>query len=148
MLAGSVACANCIVMVSDDQHVGHHHGRLWHTGKSVKQLEATLNMEPRYWVAHICAAKSYEQQDQYTEALAACAKACKFSGGNTEALSLAGYVHAVRGERAEAEGKIQQMLQLKTKRFVPPYNLALVLQIVARVGFSRFRKASSSQRQF
>jgi tetratricopeptide (TPR) repeat protein len=146
-------------------------------------------MEPRYWVAHICAAKSYEQQGQYTEALAACAKAWEFSGGNTEALSLAGHVHAVRGERAEAEGKIQQMLQLKTKRFVPPYNLALVFaglqeteaalswlelafadrdvhmtflldhkwkvlgrnermqQIVARVGFSRFRKDSSSQRQ-
>ena len=102
---------------------------LYHAGQleaSVQQFRATLDMEWRFWIAHICLAKSYEQQGMYSEALAACDAAGEFSGGNSEALSLAGYVHAVSGERARAEAKIQQLLEQKAKRYVPPYSVALV----------------------
>jgi TolB-like protein len=106
------------------------HGQfLYHAGQleeSIQQFRATLDMEWRFWIAHICLAKSYEQQGMYSEALAACDAAWEFSGGNSEALSLAGYVHAVSGERAEAEAKIQQLLEQEAKRYVPPYSVALV----------------------
>jgi TolB-like protein/Flp pilus assembly protein TadD len=94
--------------------------------QSVRQLQTTLDMEPRFWVAHVCLAKTHEQLGMYTEALAACDKAWEFSGGNTEALSLAGYIHAVLRAKDNAEAKIQQMLALKGERYVPAYNLALV----------------------
>ncbi len=93
---------------------------------SVRQLHSTLELEPRFWVAHICLAKSYEQLGMYNEALAACDEAWKFSSGNSEALSLGGYVHAAAGDKANAEQKIQQLNQERAKRYVPPYNLALV----------------------
>jgi TolB-like protein/Flp pilus assembly protein TadD len=102
---------------------------LYHAGQleaSIEQFRATLDMEWRFWIAHICLAKSYEQQGMYSEALAACDAAWEFSGGNSEALSLAGYVHAVSGEKAKAEAKVQQLLQQKAKRYVPPYSVALV----------------------
>jgi TolB-like protein/Flp pilus assembly protein TadD len=102
---------------------------LYHAGQlqqSVQQLQATLDMESRFWVAHICLAKTYEQLGMYSEALAACENAWEFSGGNTEALSLAGYIHAVLGEKDEADARIQQMLELKRERYVPAYNPALV----------------------
>jgi len=47
-------------------------------------------------------------------------------GGNSEAVSLAGYVHAVSGERGKAQGKLQELVEEKRKAYVPPYNLALV----------------------
>jgi hypothetical protein len=50
----------------------------------------------------------------------------EYSGGNSEALSIAGYVHAVSGNRTEAEAKIHTMLERKRQRYVPPYNVALV----------------------
>jgi TolB-like protein/Flp pilus assembly protein TadD len=102
---------------------------LYHAGKdleAVEQFRATLDMEPRFWVGQICAAKVYEKVRMYSEALAACDHAWEYSSGSTEALSLAGYVHAVSGDRAKAEAKIDQMLELKTQRYVPSYNLALV----------------------
>jgi TolB-like protein/Tfp pilus assembly protein PilF len=102
---------------------------LYHAGQletSIQQFRATLDMEWRFWIAHICLAKSYEQQRMYSEALAACDAAWEFSGGNSEALSLAGYIHAVSGERAKAEAKIQQLLEQKAKRYVPSYSVALV----------------------
>jgi len=102
---------------------------LYHAGKdleAVEQFRATLDMEPRFWVGRICAAKVYEKMRMYSEALAACDYAWKYSSGNTEALSLAGYVHAVSDDRAKAEAKVDQMLELKRQRYVPSYNLALV----------------------
>lgn len=102
---------------------------LYHAGRvddAIHQLQATLEMESRFWIAHICLAKAYEQKGMYPEALEACENAWNFSGGNTEALSVAGYVHAAAGEKLKAEGKIHEMLERRKERYVPPYNLALV----------------------
>ena len=102
---------------------------LYHAGRnseSIEQFKMTLGMEPRFWVGQICAAKVYEKVGMYSEALAACDRAWEFSGGNTEALSLAGYVHAVSGNKAKAETTFHRMLELKRERYVPPYNIALV----------------------
>ena len=102
---------------------------LYHAGQnseSIEQFKVTLGMEPRFWVGQICAAKVYEKVGMYSEALIACDRALEFSGGNTEALSIAGYVHAVSGNKAKAEAIIHQMLELKRERYVPPYNVALV----------------------
>ena len=110
--------------------LGAIHGQfLYHAGRnseSIEQFKATLGMEPRFWVGQICAAKVYENVGMYSEALSACDQAWEFSRGNTEALSLAGYVHAVTGHRAKAEAAIDQMLELRKQRYVPPYNIGLV----------------------
>jgi tetratricopeptide (TPR) repeat protein len=94
--------------------------------EAVEQFNAILEMEPRFWVGQICAAKVYEKLQMYSEALAACDQAWEFSSGNTEAPSLAGYVHAVTGDTTQAEAKIHQMLELRKQRYVPSYNIALV----------------------
>jgi tetratricopeptide (TPR) repeat protein len=70
---------------------------------SIQQFRATLDMDGASGSRTSAWRKSYEQQGMYGEALAACDAAWEFSGGNSEALSLAGYVHAVSGERAKAE---------------------------------------------
>jgi TolB-like protein/Flp pilus assembly protein TadD len=102
---------------------------LYHAGRdleSVEQFKATLGMESRFWIGQICAAKIYVKLGMHSEALAACDLAWQFSGGNSEALSLAGYVHAVAGDRAKAEEYIHQMLKRRKERYVPPYNVSLV----------------------
>lgn len=101
---------------------------LYHAGRhseAIEQFKITLGMEPRFWVGQVCAAKVYEKVGMYSEALAACEHAWEFSGGNTEARSIAGYVHAVSGDRVKAEATIHEMLELKKQRYVPPYNIAL-----------------------
>jgi TolB-like protein len=106
------------------------HGQfLYHAGRdadAVEQLLKTLELEPRFWVAQICLAKAYERLGRHAEALEYCRQAWASSGGSTEALSIAGYVHAVSGERAAAEEKIRELLARREKQYVPPYNIALV----------------------
>lgn len=102
---------------------------LYHAGRdaeSVEQLRKTLELESRFWVTQICLAKTYERLGRHAEALECCRNAWAASGGNSEALSIAGYVHAVSGKRAEAEHKIHELLARAKERYVPPYNIALV----------------------
>jgi tetratricopeptide (TPR) repeat protein len=102
---------------------------LYHAGRdadSLEQLRATLELDSHFWVAHICMAKTYERQGRYVEALESCENAWRYSGGNTEALSIAGYVYAKMGDRGAAQAKIAEMLQRRKERYVPPYNIALV----------------------
>src|ERR1019366_8396368 len=92
---------------------------LYHAGRdseAIEQFNETLGMESRFWVGQICVAKVYEKQGMYSEALVACNHALEFSGGNSEALSLAGYVHALSGDRPKAEGSIHEMLERRKER--------------------------------
>ncbi len=102
---------------------------LYHAGRdaeALEQLKATLELEARFWVAHICMAKVYEKLGRYEAALECCTNGRRFSGTNTEAVSIAGYVSAVSGERARAETALHDLLQWRSERYVPPYNIALV----------------------
>ena len=102
---------------------------LYHAGRdqeAIEQFKMILGMDARFWIGQICAAKVYEKLGMYREALAACERAWEFSGGNTEALSIAGYVEAVSGDRANAEATLHKMMEFRKERYVPPYNIALV----------------------
>lgn len=94
--------------------------------ESVEQLRKTLDLEPRFWVAQVCLAKTYGRLGRYGEALECCRNAAALSGGNTEPLSIAGHVHALSGERTEAEGQLHELLAQRKERYVPPYNIALI----------------------
>lgn len=96
------------------------------TEESLQQFRTTLEMEPRFWVAQICLAKACEKLGRYEEGLECCERAWQFSGGNSEALSLAGYIHAAAGQRKSAESKLHEMMTRRTEHYVPPYNVALV----------------------
>src|SRR5205807_1331798 len=113
---------------------------LYHAGRnleSVEQFNTTLGMEPRFWIGQICAAKVYEKLGMYSEALAACDLAGQFSGGNSEALSIAGYVHAVSGDRGT--GGLREVVEQCLSQ--PSVRLLFV-------SGNRARKASSESERF
>lgn len=94
--------------------------------ESVEYLQKELEVEPDFWISQINLGKAYERQGRYQEALAAFEEAKKASGGTTEAESLTGYTYAVSGHRKEAEQALQELRTLSRKKYVPPYNVALV----------------------
>ena len=89
-------------------------------------LGKALELDPNFWVAHINLANVYQQQERFDEALAAAEKAREFSGGNTQALSLAAYACAALDRGSEAEQILAQLQALKMHQYVPPYNVAIV----------------------
>jgi hypothetical protein len=58
--------------------------------------------------------------------LDAFAIAARFSGDNSKALALSGYVLATTGHRDKARDVLNTLEQLSRKRYVPPFAQALV----------------------
>ncbi|MEP7149764.1 MAG: tetratricopeptide repeat protein [Acidobacteriota bacterium] len=101
----------------------HYAGR---DAEAVERLNKTFEIDPNFWIARLMLARIYVGQSRFEDALAELERARAASGGNTEAISLTGYVYAKTGRRDEAMKTIEQLRQRKTDSFAPSYNLAMV----------------------
>jgi len=91
-----------------------------------EKLLAALELEPNFWVALLSLGKVSVAQGRYEEAVAQLTKAKHVSGGSAQPMSMLGYTSAVMGEREKAEEILQELQSLAGRRYVPPYNFALV----------------------
>ncbi len=94
--------------------------------EAVAGFHNAVELAPRFWVAHVNFAKVYEQTGEYDRAIAELELARTFSDGNTEPISLLGYVWAKSGRLAEAENVLAELLTLARQKYVPPVNIAVV----------------------
>ncbi|MGA7906981.1 MAG: winged helix-turn-helix domain-containing protein [Candidatus Sulfotelmatobacter sp.] len=85
-----------------------------------------IELAPNFWIARLTLAKIYEQTRQPRLAIAELEMARRFSEGNTEPVSLLGYVMATTGKTSQAEGLFSELCTLSKQRYVPPVNLALL----------------------
>lgn len=101
----------------------------YHAGlyeEAISMLERTQELAPDFWVAYIVFAKIYQQQGKLVEARTAAEKGAKASVGNTEALSLLGYIDGTAGRQNDAEQVLVELQQVAAHRYVPAYNFAVV----------------------
>ena len=94
--------------------------------EALPEFHNALELDPNFWVAYVNLAKAYERLGQYDDALAALENAHVLSGGITEGIGLSGYILAVSGQREKARGVLAKLHDLTAKKYVAPYNLALV----------------------
>jgi Flp pilus assembly protein TadD len=66
------------------------------------------------------------QKGDYPKALAAFTKAKELSRGNSETISMIGYVSARAGDAGKARGALDELKSLSAQHYVPPYNVAAV----------------------
>jgi len=91
-----------------------------------EKLRDALALEPNFWIALLSIAKVYVAQGRHEEAIAELTKARQLSGGSAQPLSMLGYTFAVIGNRKGALEVLDELGTLAGKRYVPPYNSALV----------------------
>ena len=94
--------------------------------EAVAEFHNAVELAPRFWVAHVNFAKVYEQTGEYGRAIAELELARTFSDGNTEPISLLGYVWAKSGRLTEAENVLAELLTLARQKYVPPVNIAVL----------------------
>lgn len=94
--------------------------------EAINQLNKTLEIEPDFWIAHIMLARIYIKQKKFNEAVAEAKKAGEFSGGNSEAVSLASYALAKTEKHSEAQAMLEGLKFKSNQQYVPAYNLAMV----------------------
>ncbi len=105
---------------------GHllYHARQY--DQALGHLTNALALNAELWVLHTWRGRICERKGMIVEAAREFQKAFDLSGGNTEQISLKGYIQAALGNRAEAEQAIGLLTSLSAQRYVPPYNIAMV----------------------
>ncbi len=90
------------------------------------RLQKALELDPNFWIAHLFLGKIYLQEGKYPEALAEFGKAREFSRGNSEAISMIGYVWTLAGNAGKARGVLEELKSLSAQHYTPPHSVAVV----------------------
>lgn len=100
--------------------------------EAIDRLNRTFEIEPNFWVARVNLAKIYIHQRRFAEAIVELERAREFSKGNSETISLLGYALAQSGRVNEAERELAELQELAKMKYVPPYNIAMLLNGLGR----------------
>jgi hypothetical protein len=101
---------------------------LYHAGRhseARRQVNATLEPAPGFWIARLQAGMSQLQDGRRDEALASFEAACQ-SGAPWTPLALIGYTRAVSGQAAAARLVLGELTAARRSSYVPPYRTATV----------------------
>jgi tetratricopeptide (TPR) repeat protein len=93
---------------------------------AVQFAQQATTIDPEFWIGYIQLAQVYEQLGNTDLALSALNDAGRFSGGNSKAIALRGYICAKVGKTKEAHEVLSTLEAVSRERYVPPYATALV----------------------
>jgi serine/threonine protein kinase/Flp pilus assembly protein TadD len=95
-------------------------------GAAITQLEATLELDPNYILAHFVLGQAYTQRGRLADGTAQLRRAAELSGRLPPVLSSLGYSYAVAGETEQAHAILQELIATSAKKYVSAYDLALI----------------------
>jgi serine/threonine protein kinase/tetratricopeptide (TPR) repeat protein len=93
---------------------------------AIKQLQATLELDPDYILAHFALGQAYTQRNKYREAIAELQTAASLSGRLPPILAALGYAYALAGEIDQAQHLLTELIESSSVKYVSAYDLALV----------------------
>jgi len=86
----------------------------------------TLEMDPVFLASRINLGRVYEQLGMFGEAEAEFLKARSATGESIDALAALGHTYAMSGNQTAAREILAQLIELSKKRYVSPYDIALI----------------------
>ena len=95
---------------------------------AVRYIEELMDREPDFSTAFLWAAPIYEVRGEYDKALRSATRGGEMTARNPWALSGMGRALVKLGRRSEAEAILAEMRDLASRRFVSPFDLALVAE--------------------
>jgi TolB-like protein/Tfp pilus assembly protein PilF len=94
--------------------------------QSLDQYRAALEMDPDFGSAHLGLAQVYEQKGLFEHAIEELKTGMRLSNDSPFALAKLGHGYAMAGRKAEAHAVLDQLKELSSRRYVSPYDLAMV----------------------
>ena len=93
---------------------------------AVEHARRAVLTDSEFWIGYVQLGQAYERTGETDLALEALTDAARFSGGNSKAISLRGYILAKSGRANEAREVLRRLEADAGERYVPPYAMALV----------------------
>jgi tetratricopeptide (TPR) repeat protein len=90
------------------------------------RLRKTSELAPNFWMPHLFASGAYIEKGMYGEAVAEAQLATRLSPFQTASVSYEAYALAKSGKQGQARVKLNDLLELSRRRFVPPFHIALI----------------------
>jgi tetratricopeptide (TPR) repeat protein len=97
-----------------------------HYNQAVEQLRTTLEMDPRFALAHLVLGEAYEQKKQDRKAILELQKAVLISSRSPLMESELGRAYAVAGEKEKAEKVLAELREQSKRQYVSPFRLAII----------------------
>ncbi|MGH9863004.1 MAG: tetratricopeptide repeat protein [Candidatus Acidiferrales bacterium] len=94
--------------------------------QAIEQGRKTVEMDPNFPLAHLFLGMAYEQKGTYESAIAEFRKATELFEGEPIGLAALGHAYAVSGKRAEAQKVLEELNQLRKRRYVSAYLVAVI----------------------
>jgi tetratricopeptide (TPR) repeat protein len=93
---------------------------------ALESLRKTLALDANFWFTHFYFSSAYLELGRFADAAAEASEARRLSGGNTLSMVAEACALVRLRKRKEAKALLDELLQLSTRRYVPPYHLALL----------------------
>jgi serine/threonine-protein kinase len=93
---------------------------------AIGQLRAAIDLDATYWLDHVFLGRAYEQQHDFSQAIAAFEQALKLDGDHAEIWSSLGHAYAISGKTAQAREVLAKLQTPGALSYVAPYNVAIV----------------------
>jgi TolB-like protein/DNA-binding winged helix-turn-helix (wHTH) protein/Tfp pilus assembly protein PilF len=94
--------------------------------EAIEHAKKTIELEPKFAVAHFALGMAYEQKGKFGGAITAFQKAVEFSGGNTAFKSNLAHAYAVAGRRSDALAILNELKDRSKHEFLNPSEIALI----------------------
>ena len=94
--------------------------------EAIKQVAATLELDPDFSAAHFCRGMTLEAMKMYEESCASYEKAMSLIGRHTEILSCLGHTYAMAGRINEARALLGELKSMSLQSEVSYYAFALI----------------------
>lgn len=108
-----------------DSHLAWHFFFARQYNEAIDHLAKAIELNPNFGLGHRFLGWVYEQQGKYADALLALRRGEALLSGNRVTGDI-GHVHAVSGNRREAERVISALQQESTRRYVSAFEIALI----------------------
>ena len=102
----------------------YYHSRQF--DRTIKQCNSMLHLDPNFYGAYWMLCLAYEQKGEFDKALGAIEKAISLCGRNPRMLGTLGHLYAMAGRREEAVCVLNELQRIAARRYVSPYELAIV----------------------
>jgi TolB-like protein/Tfp pilus assembly protein PilF len=112
--------------------IGWTHVHAGNFGQAVLDLRRAAELFPEFTPARVWLSLALEQHGELEDALAQAERG-RFLGGRVPpALSALGRAYARLGRTTEAEAVLRELLELSERRYVSPYDIAVVYEALGR----------------
>lgn len=93
---------------------------------AIQIVRKKLELYPNFADGYTWLARAYARKGMYEDAIAQLQTSVSLSNGSPESLSTLGYTYGVSGKRKKASKMLQQLKLLSKRRYVNPYDVALI----------------------